>query len=426
MMSKKIDVRLSWLTRKIYVRRPWVILLVAASAFAAAQSRLDLPVGAQPQRSRSLPVNAVNPPIRLGDPLRGLSAEQLEAFNEGLEDFVSPEAPESGLGPIFNGASCVQCHNGPAPGGSSSVRVTRFGRVDNGVFDPLTQLGGSLLQRFAIDPAAREVVPPQANVVTDRLSTPLFGAGLIDAIPDAAILANAQRRKGDGIGGRAALVTDAASGTQRVGRFGWKAQVATLLAFAGDAYLNEMGITNRLFPEENAPNGDRARLAQFDRVADIEDAVDPVTGKSDIDRLADFMRLLAPPARLAATASSQSGERIFGQVGCASCHQPTMLTGPSAIPALDRQTVALYSDLLLHDMGSLGDGIAQVGAGMREMRTAPLWGLRARNPFLHDGRATTIDAAIRAHDGEAARVRDRYLGLTPDQQRQLRDFLMTL
>ena len=363
---------------------------------------------------------------RAGDPLPGLTPDQLAAFAAGRAEFVNVETPQTGLGPIFNGASCVQCHNAPGPGGSSPIRVTRFGRVVNGQFDPLTDKGGSLLQRLAINRAAREVVPPEANIVANRLSTPLFGAGLIEAIPDAAIDANARRQQPDGIRGRAVLIDDPVSGAQRVGRFGWKAQQATLLAFSGDAYRNEMGITNRFFPTENAPNGDAALLAAHDNFADPEDAADPQTGRSDIDNAADFMRLLAPVAPLRKSASAAEGERLFGQIGCAACHQPFMQTGPSPIAALDRKNVALYSDLLLHDMGALADGIAQAGATMREMRTAPLWGLRLRQPFLHDGRAATVDEAIRAHDGAAAIVRERYVRLAPLQMQQLLDFLRTL
>lgn len=148
------------------------------------------------------------------------------------------------------------------------------------------------------DAAAQEVIPSEANIVAKRMTTPLFGAGLIETIPDATILFNAFLRRPDGISGRPSIVTDVASGKTRVGRFGWKAQQATLLAFAGDAYLNEMGITNRLFPHENAPNGNAALLAQYDTVADPEDVVDPATGKGDIDMFADFMRLLAPPPTL--------------------------------------------------------------------------------------------------------------------------------
>jgi CxxC motif-containing protein (DUF1111 family) len=187
-----------------------------------------------------------------------------------------------------------------------------------------------------------------------------------------------------------------------------------------------MGITNRFFPTENAPNGNQALLAAYDHLADPEDTVDPATGRSDIDSAADFMRLLAPVAALRQSASAAAGERLFSQIGCAACHLPTMQSGPSSIPALDRKSVALYSDLLLHDMGTLADGIAQAGAGTAEMRTAPLWGLRLRLPFLHDGRAATVDAAIRAHDGEAAVVRNRYARLAPAAQQQLLDFLRTL
>ncbi len=407
-------------------RRSMLVVALLASAFAYAQVRTDPgpvvrpPPGAAPQ----LPANPAAP--RIGAPLDGLTAAEMARFAAGREEFINVETPETGLGPTFNGASCVQCHNGPAVGGGSPIRVTRFGRMVGDVFDPLTDKGGSLLQRFAIDPAFREVIPPEANVVADRLSTPLFGLGLIEAIPDATIIGNARARKSDGVGGRAAQVTDVATGAQRIGRFGWKAQHATLLSFVADAYLNEMGITNRFFPEENTPNGLTALLAAHTGVTAIEDQVDPVTGRSDIDVSADFIRFLAPPARLAPTQSSRAGESLFGAIGCAICHQPSMQTGTSPVAALDRKSLELYSDLLLHDMGTLGDGIAQANAGEREMRTPPLWGLHARSPFLHDGRAPTLDAAIRAHEGEAARSKLRYVALPPEQQRQLRDFLNTL
>ena len=361
-----------------------------------------------------------------GLPLPGLNRAELAAFEAGLDEFLRAETPESGLGPIFNDVSCVACHSAPAPGGASNRLVTRFGHTANGVFDPLESLGGSLLQLMAIDPAVREVVPPQANVVALRQSTPLFGMGLLEAIPDSTLRQLAARSKPDGVRGRAAEVVDVATGQRRVGRLGWKAQQATLLAFAGDAYLNEMGITSRLFPHENAPNGNAALLAAYDHVADPEDAVDPATGRSDIDVAADFMRLLAPPPASNPSPSARQGEVLFQQVGCAVCHVPVIPTGLSPVQALNQKPVWLYSDLLLHDMGTLGDGIAQAAAGPTEMRTAPLWGLRASAPYLHDGRAADVDQAIVAHDGEARAARDRYLRLTPSQRRQLVDFLNTL
>ncbi len=373
-----------------------------------------------PHRHQGVPPHAGG---RLGDPLPGLTTDQLAAFAAGLGEFENVETPEGGLGPIFNNTSCAICHSVPAVGGSSATLVTRFGRNDAGHFDPLTQLGGSLLQNQAIDPGVLELVPAEATIVVHRQSTPLFGAGLIEAIPDADIQALAKRRKPDGILGRAALIEDVATGQTRVGRFGWKAQHATLLSFAGDAYLNEMGITNRLFPEENAPNGDTERLAQFDHVADPEDQVDPATGKSDIDIVADYIRLLAPPPPPHVNASVQSGYGIFVRLGCAACHTPSLTTGPNKIRALDRKVVLLFSDLLLHDMGALNDGIDQADALGNEFKTAPLWGLKFSAPYLHDGRAPTIDQAVQAHDGEASVARDRYNKLPRSQVHQLLDFL---
>ncbi len=359
-----------------------------------------------------------------GDPLPGLTTAQLGLFIDGKADFEKTEDVEGGLGPIFNESSCVACHNGGAVGGASPRNVTRFGRVTATGFESLDALGGSLLQDQSILPAAREFVPREANLVVRRNSTPVFGLGLMEAIPDAAIVANVRKQPVDGVTGKAAMVTDVVSGQIRVGRFGWKAQQATVLGFAADAYANEMGVTNRYFPKENAPNGDAAKLAKSDFIQDPEDA--PATGLADFEKVANFMKLLGPPPQAPATASSNAGKQLFTSAGCVACHVPSLLTGPNTDPAFDRKEVRLYSDLLLHDMGSLGDGVVQAPAGPREMRTAPLWGLRASAPYLHDGRAPNVDAAIAAHDGEAKVSRDRYLKLTPAQKKQLADFLMTL
>ncbi len=366
------------------------------------------------------------PPPRLAEPLPGLTADQLAAFNDGQDDFLERETPATGLGPIFNRDSCAACHSGPTVGGSSDINATRFGRVTNGVFDPLASLGGSLLQERSISPDGLEKIPQQANVTAKRQTTALYGCGLIEAIPDAAILRGVRAKSVDGVLGKAVMVQDVATGKTLVGRFGWKAQQATLLAFAGDAYLNEMGITNRLFPTENAPNGNTALLAKLDKVKDPEDQPDPDTGKARIDVLADFMRFLAPPPTQPLNASNAFGAKFFLDVGCASCHTPSMTTGPHPVAALDSKTVMLYSDLLLHDMGSLGDGIVQGAAGPREMKTPPLWGVKASAPYLHDGRAKTLDEAIRAHDGEGRTSRERYLKLTPEQQKLLIEFLKSI
>lgn len=399
----------------------WLSFALVSSVLAQAQRG-----GNQPQPPAPPPANPVPPVNALGQALPGLSDAQLLAFVDGRESFRTTETVADGIGPIFNDTSCVACHDAGGVGGASRRTVTRFGRRVNGVFDPLESLGGSLLQERSINPAVREVVPREANVVARRVTTPLFGAGLIEAISESEIMLGTLRAKPAGIAGKVSLVKDVVSGKNLIGRFGWKAQQATLLAFSGDAYLNEMGITNRFFPTENAPNGNTALLARFDQVADLEDTIDPADGKADVDRLADFMRLLAPPARLAVTGPAVTGERLFAAMDCASCHTPTMRTGKNEIAALSEKTVGLYSDLLLHDMGALGDGIAQGTADVRDMRTAPLWGLRSRPTYLHDGRANTVDAAIRAHDGEAINSRNQYNSASAADRAALLAFLNTL
>jgi CxxC motif-containing protein (DUF1111 family) len=382
---------------------------IAASVLAA------MLVGAIPAQSQDSPE-----PAPFGVPLAGLSPEQLADFYAGLDEFEKVFAPETGLGPIFNGTSCAACHTEGGIGGGSSVTVTRFGRMTDGAFDPLAELGGPLLQNAAIDPALQEVVPPEATIVAQRRSTPLFGLGLIEAIPDADIIANTKVRKVMGVVGRPAFVVDPATGEMRVGRFGWKSQHATLLAFAGDASISELGITNRVFPNENVPNGSAVAGV-------VEDIVDDTTGKAAIDRLTDFMRFLAPSRQLEFSTEANRGEQWFNQVGCAQCHLKVMFTGKNANPALDRKPLLLFSDLLLHDMGSLGDGIAQGAAGPRELRTSPLWGLRMQSSFLHDGRAATLEESILMHDGEAAQSRFYFIEALPrDQQLELLEFLRSI
>ena len=180
--------------------------------------------------------------------------------------------------------------------------------------------------------------------------------------------------------------------------------------FGGRVLEREMGITNRFFPKENAPNGNQELLARFKHTTDPEDQVDPATGKGDIDIVADYMRFLAAPPTLARRASTAVGESAFFQAGCQHCHTPTMQNRRGPRGGIESQKVSRSIPiLLLHDMGSLGDGIAQTGATVREIKDATAVGLRASAPYLHDGRATTIDAAIRAHDVEGSVSRDRYM-----------------
>ncbi len=349
----------------------------------------------------------------LGGPVAGLAPGELARFEEGL-------------GPIFNDASCFSCHNAPM-GGTNGRLETRFGRSFAGNFDPLAGLGGSLMQDHAIGAVTNaegsytfvpEVVPRAANRSTARITTPLFGLGLVDAIPDQALMAVASRQD-PRIRGRVHMVKEIRTGRMRVGKFGWKAQVPTLFQFAGDAYLNEMGITNPQFPTESAPQG-KADLLKYNPAPELNDDGEGVA------LLADFMTFLGPPPRGNTNAYTQAGERVFANIGCAGCHTMTHLTGNSPVAAMSQKVIHPYSDFLLHDMGRLGDGIVQGDAGPRDIKTPPLWGLMARPAFLHDGRAKTPEAAILAHDGQGAMARNNFAGLDFRQRQYLMAFLKSL
>jgi CxxC motif-containing protein (DUF1111 family) len=361
-------------------------LVVCLSGLALAQLRAPMP----------------------GDPLPGVTPVEFEEFRLGLDDFLEVETAEEGLGPAYNGTSCAVCHSVPAVGGISSIAETRAGRRGpQGEFIPLDASGESLFQLFSVPShACHAVIPSEATIIARRVPIPLFGAGLVEAIPDETLLAleDPFDLNRDGISGRAALVVDLASGEQRVGRFGWKAQHATLLVFGADAYRNEMGITNDLFPQELALGVSQDRMRVCDPLPDPEDVRDPQTRLRGIDNFVGFMKFLAPLSRGPLDETTRAGEQAFGALGCATCHVPSLTTGPSANPLFHRRSVPLFSDLLLHDIGT-GDGIRQAAGAPEEIRTPALWGLRSRRPLLHDGSAATIQDAIRRHAGEAEVVR---------------------
>jgi CxxC motif-containing protein (DUF1111 family) len=343
-------------------------------------------------------------------PISNLSDDAMSRFQAGASEFSEVEGSGEGLGPLFNASSCDQCHHAPAPGGAGLMRVTRVacrGRVDT---------RDTVVHLFSTRPdlASADVPRDCDPIVAQRRTTTLFGAGLIEAIPDADIEALAEFQPSE-IAGRAAHVKDLVSGARRVGRFGWKAQHATLESFAGDAYRNEMGITNEMFPSEVAPNGDASLLIAMDPTPDPEAQV------GSLGRLADFMRLLAAPET---GDTPEDGAALFDELGCETCHHATF-RAKSDEPALDGLDVALYSDLLLHDVGT-GDGIAQADAAGNELRTPPLWGVRHAQLWLHDGRAASLDEAVRLHAGQALAAREAYTQLQPDEREALITFLNSL
>jgi CxxC motif-containing protein (DUF1111 family) len=449
----------------------------------------------------------------LGDRLPGTNAA---LFTEAKAAFDTVESITDGVGPIFNEHACAACHSNGADGGAGENIERRFGRFVNGVFDPLANLGGTLRQLFSVAnfnnpnlPAASrglcqpgnptlccvpvEVEPPQATVRNvGRLTTPLFGLGLVDSMPDSFFdgLAAAQPVAIRGVVNRVPVVLpnpgdpSQSRGSTRVGRFGWKAGVATLLQFSADAYSNEMAITTQHcfrgtsvndFAIENAPNAPSGSVpdgcddlaprqpASFGPSvglsatlgAQVDEAVGACTGgrteiQEDVFLFTAFMTALAPPPRdLSDQAAITRGEPLFRQVGCAGCHVTTTFRTPANPPPVDIgdgvETVTVpgnfafnpFSDFLKHDMGALGDRIGNAPPDdptiqgdtlpvTRQMRTAPLWGIRFRNHLLHDGRAGDVAGAVRQHDGQGAAARDAFNRLSGTDQHNLTQFVRSL
>ncbi len=423
-------------------------------------------------------------------PLPGLTADELAFFEDGLSRFTTVEVVSgasssqgNGLGPRFNSNQCSSCHAQPYVGGSSPavnpqiavgtaegatnavpwfitsngpVREARFiqanGVADGSVHDVFVITGRADAGRCEISqpdflPAGDALTGQGGNGnIIFRIPTPVLGAGLIEAIPDSVILANmsadATAKTRVGVSGHPNAVqggnVNLSANDGTITRFGWKAQNKSLLMFAGEAYNVEMGISNQLFPQERdeTPNCQGGNATPNDT---SNFSASPATAVlSDIEAFADFMRMLAPPVPAPATAATLNGETQFKNVGCALCHTPTLTTGSAiasgsaTVPsvALSNQPVNLFSDLLVHHMGSgLADGITQGSAGPDEFRTAPLWGVGQRIFFLHDGRTSDIVQAIEDHaspGSEANQVIQSFNALPPQDQQDLIDFLRSL
>jgi CxxC motif-containing protein (DUF1111 family) len=396
----------SWLRRRGAAAGVAFAVAAGASAFVVAQAR-----------------------TAPGSPLAGLTPVEFEDFRLGLDDFLEVEAAEEGLGPAFNATSCAVCHNVPAVGGAGTIAELRAGRRNaQGDFEALDSSGETLFHLFSVPGhACQPVVPADATIFARRVPIALFGAGLVEALPDRTILdlEDPSDRNRDGVSGRAAIVVDVATGERRIGRFGWKAQHATLLAFAADAYRNEMGITNALFPHEVAFGITRSQMQACDRFPDPEDKPDPRTRRRGIDNFANFMRFLAPIVPEASGDAVNAGQQVFAAIGCSACHVASLVTDRSSNPLFDRKTIFPFSDFLLHDVAT-GDGIRQASAEPDEIRTPALWGLRFRRPLLHDGTAGTIEDAVRRHGNEAELARRGFERLSDIDRAALLTFLRGL
>jgi CxxC motif-containing protein (DUF1111 family) len=419
-----------------------------------------------------------------GLPLPGLARADLQLFVTGQFQFTEvDDLPR--LGPLFNARSCAGCHFQPALGGSGQTinelrvrdsttggplhifaadNILRGGPQKQGqtpIFDTgleasplgcqITTPGCNLstcqvleagVKTFSTnlpicDPTSASFLNGD-NCVGERQATPLFGFGLVEAVSDAALQALASLEP-SAVRGTVKIVTEL--GAARVGRFGWKDDHATLRGFSGDAYLNEVGITN--FDNPNEISTCALNQVQFGVALDVADDPEDLpdqTGRSDVDRFTDFMRASAPPPQLPATTSSKHGALVFLTAGCAGCHTPTLITArnPAAflpgttggVPVsstlaqnLSSQTFHPFSDFLLHDMGSLGDGITSGAAGPTMIRTAPLWGVRAKSRLLHDGRAEDVPTAISLHDGQGKAAAQAFQALSNSDRSDLLNFL---
>jgi CxxC motif-containing protein (DUF1111 family) len=446
----------------------WLIVLGGVSLVA-----FQVTISSQSQ-------SAHDPGVRGGDagagaPLPGLTAGQNEYFVAGKAEFAEAEDVADGLGPRMNLDSCGGCHSQPAVGGTSPavnpqvafatlgrdtvpsflspngpVREARFvknadGSPDGGVHALFTISGRAGGQGCSLKQDDFETQVANHNVIF-RIPTPAFGTGLIEQIPDAAILANVSANAGVkgslGIRGRANFqvigrtVTGQSNNNGNDGtiaRFGWKAQNKSLLIFSGEAYNVEMGITNELFMTEREEASKCQYAATPNSIGDLN-ASDPTAAMSSIEKFAVFMRFLAPPAPSTTTpggaASIANGKSLFSSTGCVYCHTASYTTGTSQVAALSNKPVNLFSDLLVHDMGDgLADGISQGQANGREFRSAPLWGLGQRLFFLHDGRTSDLVTAIRAHSSngsEADTTIDNYNNLLDQQKQDLLNFLRSL
>jgi CxxC motif-containing protein (DUF1111 family) len=363
-------------------------------------------------------------------------------MSKGHDQFIQVEDPiKDGLGPLFNAVSCVDCHQSIADGGGSQVRELRAGHLQDGQFvgatitlgDGVTKVGPrSLIDLRAICMDAIGQLTPQDNIRALRLSLSLFGDAFVEAVADADLIAIGQKQiqtTNGRVHGEAIMVPIAEGTTghgMRVGRFGWKDQQASLLSFASDAYLNEMGVTNPF------------NQTEVTTVCN-QDPNNP-NNTDDIFAFTDFMRgLKAPPqdAALAASTDAQAGAALFNQIGCATCHVPALNTvAPGTVlndgaytvsGAIGNKTIHPFGDYLLHDIGT-GDGIVQNGPRdtRHKVRTMPLWGLRTRVEFLHDGRAHDLYQAIQAHQNEADQASDQFEHLSATEKAKIITFLKSL
>jgi CxxC motif-containing protein (DUF1111 family) len=355
---------------------------------------------------------------QLGDPNPGLTPAMRAVFDAGREVFERHFRRSEGHGPDFNADSCKSCHSIPVSGGSSPLyrNFLLVGRTVNGVMAPVLENGVPVARNFSYTRVAREPIPATADIRAQRNAPPMFGLGVLERIDDFDVVVynDPNDADGDGISGRVNLEFG------NLGRFGYKAQSRSVEGFTRGPLFNHMGITtNPLTAPAIAGLRTIAQVSVPDDPNFDDDGVpDPELSNEDLFALVVFVREIAPPAPLPMDAVALQGEQLFESVGCAKCHVPNLVRSGTPVYA--------YTDLLIHDMGaSLADGVTQGLATGSEFRTQPLWGVRHSAPYLHDGRADTLDKAILMHDGEALAIRNAYAARSAPEREAILRFLET-
>lgn len=351
-------------------------------------------------------------------------------FDAAAEEFTGPETTADGLGPIFNAAGCGECHMVPVLGGSSQIVERRAGLFQNGVFTD--HPGGSLLQDRSTALDFQEVaIQSRTNVVALRSSLSVLGDGFVEAVSNSVFEDIARNQPSSQRGQIINVPVLEKPGQSRIGRFGHKGQQASLTSFSADAYLNEMGITSPLQPDENTSNGRNVPKPADAPTTEFDDE------GVDVELFALFMRSTKAPPRGPINDTVRAGEGVFNSVGCGVCHTPSMVTvstntlingGALKVPStLANKRFFPFSDFLLHDVGT-GDGIVQNGgqSTRNKMRTAALWGLRTRGRFMHDGLSFSLEDAIARHGNQASAARSAFNSQSSFKKGQLLAFLRSL
>ena len=367
------------------------------------------------------------------------------AFRDTGGTFSEVEAFEDGLGPVFNNVSCISCHENPRGTAENDTNLKLFGGTGSqitelraGHFNGVSFVdhpGGSLINDRANDRSIQEHILSGNEVQTLRLTISLAGDGFVEAIDSNTLLAISNAQPAAQRGTLIQVPVLEAPGNNRAGRFGWKDQHSTLLSFASDAYINEMGVTNRFAQTENTSNGTVVQGGAFDGKADPAGTGEDDAG--DIDAFTAFMRCLKAPPRGPINSNVTNGNNVFNSIGCATCHVGTITTAPAGTvinggaltvsAALGDKTIYPFGDFLLHDVNT-GDGIVQNGGqGTRnQVRTAPLWGIGSRTRFMHDGASLTVTAAINRHGNQAATAKNNFNALSAQNQADVLTFIFSL